>query len=424
MERWLSLLFLSASLYCNAQAFWTETFNNGCSSGCSANGFNSGNGAWAVVALAGNAGAGNYPNQWYVSCAENGFVGGQCGNGCSPSSGVATLASLHVGSTSAGDIGAAYDAGGLCGFFYCTNTHRRVQSPNISTVGRTNITLSFDYIETGQGTNDDLYAVQYSINGGTSWVTISNPAKTLCCGACDGSSQGLWTAYTSATLPTTAENITNFRIAFVWTNNDDGLGTDPSFAVDNVKLSTPAVLPVELTEFSHELQSDAVTLNWKTVSEKNFDRFEVQRSEDGNAFYSVGNVKSRGSNGKTENYSFPDKRPDQVTYYRLKMIDKDESYEFSNLIAVPGVNTLSDNENHFINTNGNLEIKRTYVLVNDFKQASILNIEGKEVAVFNLPELSSEKVIEFPIKDLTAGIYLCQLRGTSFQKTFKFLISP
>ncbi|MCZ2141517.1 MAG: hypothetical protein LC096_09040, partial [Bacteroidia bacterium] len=49
--------------------------------------------------------------------------------------------------------------------------------------------------------------------------------------------QGLWTSYTIQ-LPPSANNNPNVKIGFGWVNNDDGLGTDPSFAVDDITLST------------------------------------------------------------------------------------------------------------------------------------------------------------------------------------------
>ena len=61
------------------------------------------------------------------------------------------------------------------------------------------------------------------------------PAKTTVC----GSGQGRWDS-TSVLLPASANNNATVKIGFRWVNNDDGTGTDPSFAVDSVSLRTPA----------------------------------------------------------------------------------------------------------------------------------------------------------------------------------------
>ena len=229
------LFFSFASLAGNAQVFWTESFNNGCSANCGASTYVGPNGPWTVTST-GPEGA--EPNNWYVSCAENGHTAGICGTGCVPASATATLATLHVGADPSfiGDIGAAYDAGGLCGILTCPQTDRRAESPVISTVGKTGITLAFNYIANGNpGT--DFATIMFSTNSGATWSLLTTPAVTPF-GGC--APQGQWTAF-SMLLPATCDNIATLKIGFRWVNNDDGVGTDPSFAVDEVTLSVPSV---------------------------------------------------------------------------------------------------------------------------------------------------------------------------------------
>ncbi len=384
------------------------------------------NGAWSVVSLPGDANplAGDLPNEWYVSCAENGHTNTVCGTGCVALSAINTLASLHVGSTSAGDIGAAYDAGGLCGFLWCTNTHKRAQSPLISTIGKVSITVAFDYIEFGQTTIDDMYAFQYSINGGVSWVTISNPPKTVCCGgACNGTRQGKWTTLTSAILPVACENIANFRLAFVWQNNDDGLGTDPSYAMDNLTLSTPVVLPIELIDFTSNSDINSTNLLWKTASEKNSSYYEIQKSEDGFSFFTIGKVQASGNSNKLENYFFKDTENNaSLVYYRLKMVDNDNSFQFSKLLAIEANSDVKAANNYFVNESRQLELDRNFVLINNAQTLSIINVEGKVLADYSLPSSLPEDKIIIPCGNLSQGIYLGLLRGSSTQKSFKFFI--
>ncbi|MEN9441822.1 MAG: hypothetical protein RLZ33_1899, partial [Bacteroidota bacterium] len=124
--------------------------------------------------------------------------------------------------------GAAYDAGGFCGILFCPQANRRTISPTISTVGQTGLTLLFDYIEGGESTNDNAQ-VFYSIDNGASWLLLEDMPKSLT--GCGG--QGVWTTR-SISLPASCDNISTLKIAFSWVNNDDGVGTDPSFALDNV----------------------------------------------------------------------------------------------------------------------------------------------------------------------------------------------
>lgn len=182
------------------------------------------------------------PNQWYISCQEEGVGSGLCGTACA--SGDQTL---HVSTNAgiAGDLGAAYVETGAA----FTGTNRRAESGNISTVGFTGLTFSFDMIGNG-GNPNDYTEVFYSINGGTSWVSIASALTSTCCGGpCTGTEQGFWQTNTYA-LPVVCENIATLRISFVWKNIDDGTATDPSFAVDNIQITTPAVGAPPIADFS------------------------------------------------------------------------------------------------------------------------------------------------------------------------------
>ncbi len=233
--------------------FWTENFNSGCTSLCLASSYTGPNGSWTITNLgpATQCGAPVTANTWYVSCAESGTGAGSCGNVCT---GTATL---HVGNISsspsapffcpAGDCGAAYDAGGYCGLLGSTPstaTDKRAESPVINCTGQSGISVSFNYMEYGQGTNDN--ATLWYYDGGT-WSQIDDMPKSACCGGtCNGSRQGQWTARTVA-LPASANNNPNVKIAFRWVNDDDGTGTDPSFAVDDVTLGNAPVGPDSYT---------------------------------------------------------------------------------------------------------------------------------------------------------------------------------
>lgn len=212
----------------NAQIFWSENFESGTTGGL-------GGPTTLVSAYTGPAGLwtlsvtgteGTYFNQWYVSCAENGHTTGGCGTDCSTGAGI-TGASLHVGSTTIGDLGASYDAGGLLN----TTTDRRATSPVINCTGRYGITLKFYYTMAGQAGVD--YATVWYYDG-TTWSLLASPPRTP--GICPGG-QGYWDRY-SVALPVSADNNANVKIGFRWVNDNDGVGTDPSFAVDSVNLST------------------------------------------------------------------------------------------------------------------------------------------------------------------------------------------
>ena len=162
-------------------------------------------------------------NIWQIDDDEGGVVPPGCGVGNNGDN------TLHITSQLFPTFGAAYDAGG--GFLTNTTTNMRANSPLINTVGTlTPLTLNFTYIGNGQGLLDNGF-VEY--NDGTGWTVLNNSLKSNIC----VNSQGEWTNF-SAVLPATCNNIPNLQIGFHWVNNNDGLGTDPSIAINDVEITT------------------------------------------------------------------------------------------------------------------------------------------------------------------------------------------
>jgi hypothetical protein len=95
---------------------------------------------------------------------------------------------------------------------------------------------------------------------------------------------------------------------------------------------TPAATPVKLSQFTAVADGQVANLNWATTEEINFSHFEVLKSYDLNTWTSIGTVAA----STTGNYSFVDTdlKAGKTTYYRLKMIDADETFEYSSIRSV------------------------------------------------------------------------------------------
>jgi hypothetical protein len=236
----LCLFLITISFSSHAQVFWTENFGTGCSQGNTANGYSGTNGTWSVV----NTGTNDaYANAWYVSATEAGMGSGNCGDGCGGNPSLINR-TLHLGPSPSlgGDAGATYNAGGICGLGICVLTDQRAESPVISCHGYDTISVSFNYFMQGSAGADFAALAFYdgaswSYYNGTSWTATFTSIAPTNNASCAG--QGLWTAY-SAQLPPSANNNSAIKIGFRWINNDDGAGTDPSFAVDDITLSGTA----------------------------------------------------------------------------------------------------------------------------------------------------------------------------------------
>lgn len=95
------------------------------------------------------------------------------------------------------------------------------------------------------------------------------------------------------------------------------------------------VVPVELSMFLAQKKNDYIELVWTTASEINSDYFEIQKSDNGSSFITIGKVQAAGNSSSTIEYAFIDRAPYAGhNYYRLKNVDFDGTYDFSKIELV------------------------------------------------------------------------------------------
>jgi len=200
-----------------------------------------------------------------------------------------------------------------------------------------------------------------------------------------------------------------------FTVGTDGAVNTPSDTYEYFALSTTTgTLPVELLSFKGTEEEGASILSWQTTSEINSSYFELDRSADGIDFTSVGQVNAAGSSSSLLNYSFKDENPlSGINYYRLKSVDKNESYKFSETIAIDmgkGSNSVSLYPNPVYDL---LELKSD----GSFSNIKILNTEGQTLFETNIQKTSTH----IDVSPLSQGIYLLRFQnGDNFQ-TLKFV---
>ena len=131
----------------------------------------------------------------------------------------------------------------------------------------------------------------------------------------------------------------------------DGIGTITStvhFTTygDFVLANAPGCfnpLPVKLINFVSDYRDEIVFLNWKTASEKDNQRFEVERTLDGKHWITIGIVAGNGNSNSIIEYGFEDRKlptAPKVIYYRLRQVDYNGEFDYSPIVAqyFPGRN--------------------------------------------------------------------------------------
>jgi hypothetical protein len=135
---------------------------------------------------------------------------------------------------------------------------------------------------------------------------------------------------TETEIKTVLSNITTLRIRGEYISGND-VGD-----LDNVILpSTAAPLPLTLVSFTAGVQNNNALLQWTTSSESNTSHFEVEHSTDGRYFQTAGSVSAAINSTTKKSYVFWHwKTVNGNNFYRLKMIDRSNTYNYSPVIKL------------------------------------------------------------------------------------------
>ncbi|NUN08882.1 MAG: lamin tail domain-containing protein [Ignavibacteriaceae bacterium] len=180
-------------------------------------------------------------------------------------------------------------------------------------------------------------------------------------------------------------------------------------------------LPVELTSFTAKQTSGAVVLNWSTATEVNNYGFEVQRTEireqgSEKNWTNVGFVQGNGNSNSEKSYSFTDRNVSSSTkyIYRLKQIDTDGKFEYSNevevLTGMPEKYALAQNYPNPFNPSTVI----SYQLMNSGNvKLVVYDILGKEIAqLVNGKMDAGSHSVDFNASGLQSGIYFYKITVT------------
>ena len=176
-------------------------------------------------------------------------------------------------------------------------------------------------------------------------------------------------------------------------------------------------IPVELMSFKGSLIQDKAALQWATASERNAKEFIVEKSTDAKEFAAIGTVAAKNTSNIT-NYSFDDaKLSENVNYYRLKMVDTDGSFKYSNVVALRLGSKSSKGISVFPNpVANNMTINHTEAT--EGATISIVSINGSTVAQYNVAKNAIQTSLD--VTQLVAGQYFIKFtdKGKSITTAF------
>jgi len=179
-----------------------------------------------------------------------------------------------------------------------------------------------------------------------------------------------------------------------------------------------SVLPVELTRFSGQTIDNRYNhLDWITSAEMNNNHFELERSADGMSFEKIGEVAGHGTSQEAHSYAFDDVNPmNGVNYYRLKQVDNDGTYSYSNVVPL----TITSTQTLDVSLNPNVTRDNFNVEINTeeahYGYLTITDIQGRVINQINI-SINQGKTI-LPLNQLSnqaAGLYLIRINVDGFK---------
>jgi len=242
------------------------------------------------------------------------------------------------------------------------------------------------------------------------------------------SNQNLIVKYT-ITIPADAPENTEYSFPNTsWIAVIDPFGT-PTYEFGHEDFLNPSMIvgatPVELTSFTAIRIKEGVTLLWETATEVNNYGFDIERSVDGRNWNKLWFVEGHGNSNSPKSYSFIDNELiSRKIEYRLKQIDTDGSFEYSDVVEV-----LVDGQTEFkLVQNFPNPFNPSTVIRYSLPEASEVNLSvfnslGQEVVnLINERQEAGRFNITFNAANLPSGIYYYSIRANNYYSVKKMLL--
>jgi len=277
-----------------------------------------------------------------------------------------------------------------------------VSTNGFMTAPRTNGIITVSQNNAADGPNG---VFRYGVGGGF---------PTLSCGTCNG--PNYW-----ADVVLNAQT-TTYDMALTSITDANGCSSSSS---QFITLNVGSPLPVSLTQFTGVAIRQDVKLEWSTASESNNKGFEVERSTDATKWLNVGFVAGNGTSMVKRNYGLTDKNlPTGKYFYRLKQIDLDGRFNFSNILPIDVNGKLSYELNQsFPNPTHGASTITYSIPVKSQVTLTVYDMQGRVVRVLQNGERAAGKyAVTVPSDLLKKGVYYYKLEAGEFKSTRKMIV--
>lgn len=184
-----------------------------------------------------------------------------------------------------------------------------------------------------------------------------------------------------------------------------------------------AFLPIELTEFEVYPNESEIILNWGTATETNNDYFIIERSKDGSSFEEISRKDGQGTITTHTFYQHIDSEPFfGENYYRLKQVDFDGTYTYSDIVSVMMDFSLVNVEIAPNPIRTNFTVSLTSRNESNELSISVFDIQGREIDT-RLHEIAESGYISFRMdtSDWENGIYFVRIKQNAFVKSIRIV---
>lgn len=185
------------------------------------------------------------------------------------------------------------------------------------------------------------------------------------------------------------------------------------------ELVAKSAVPVTLNSFTAAQNGNSNLLKWQTSQESNSSYFGIERSNDGSNFVEVGRVNAAGNSSLISNYQFTDKQPVNGTnFYRLRVVDKDHSFKFSEVVSVK--NTVASKLNLYPNPAKSMVTVELQSVKAEGVQLSVTNAAGAKVISMETKLINGLNKINVDVSKLPNGIYYLNIQSEGRNEIQKF----